>query len=63
MNMIDDRVALKEKPEDTRYMKRLHWECGETKHNELDSQFFAIIGNCRLGNVKVHNSLMGPGRR
>ena len=37
-----------------------HRECGQTEHNGLYAQMYAIIGNCRLGNGPVHPS---PGRR
>ena len=55
MRMIDDdEVRLKENPEDTRFIKKIHRnetrECGQTKHNGLDAQCYAIIGNRRLGN-------------
>ena len=57
MRMIDeDEVGLKEKPEDTRYIKKItskynpkHRECGQ--RNLIPT--FAIIGNCRLGKVQV----------
>ena len=37
--IYDDEVGLKEKPEETRYIKRLH-------------QIYAIIRNCRLGSCR-----------
>ena len=45
--MIDDEVGLKEKPEDTRYIKRLYQN--ETRSTRsVGKLFYAIIGNCRL---------------
>ena len=57
--------------EDTGYIKRLnqnetpskHRECGQTKHNRLDFQLYAIIGNCILWNGQVCHSLTGPGSK
>ena len=60
MRMIEDEVGLKEKPEDTRYIKRLHRneKCVYTK--DLITNF-AIIGNDRLGNGQGRHYPKDPG--
>ena len=49
--MIDDKVGLKEKPENTSYIKRLHQNetrstgiVGKTKHNGIDFNFMPLFG-------------------
>ena len=58
MRMIDEEVSMKEKPEDTRYIKLQ--ECGKTKYKGIDSQFYANFEN--LGNGQVVTNWLGPVR-
>ena len=61
MRTIDkDEFGLKEKPEDTRYIK-IRPEAPGVQAKDLISNF-AIIGNCRFGNGQGRHSLEGPGR-
>ena len=53
MRIIDDEVGFKEKPEDTRYIKRLHrneiqstGNVGKTK--DLISNFMPLLGTDRV---------------
>ena len=51
MRIIDDEVGMKEKPEDTRYIKRLHRnetrECGKTK--DLIPNCMPLLGTADTG--------------
>ena len=66
--MIDEnKVGLKEKTEDTRYIKKIHknktqstGSAGVRAKDMIPN--FAIIGNCRLGNWQGRHSLEGPER-
>ena len=37
-------------------------QCGQIKHNGLDSQCYVLIGNFRLGEGQVNRSATGHGR-
>ena len=61
--MIDeDKVGLKEKPEDTRYIKIRPDTPGVWAKDWIPNFAISCIGNCRLRNGQDHHSLEGPGR-